>query len=103
MKRNTDTTFKPVIDATADPIGFFESIKLNGMEGKWLRISAAVQRRHFDSVPFGKKAVKVAEDGLVTVFHTVAFGRDWEEQLIRWDCCNHYWVYASDGSRAILL
>jgi hypothetical protein len=102
MKRNTDTTFKPLIDGIASPIGFFESIKLNDMEGKWLRIPAAIQRRHFGSVPFGKKAVKVAEDGLVTVFHTVAFGHDWEEQNVRWDSCNHCWVYASDGTKALL-
>jgi hypothetical protein len=53
--------------STPDAIGFAEGIALLGLEEKPLRISYAVQRKHFKRIPFGKKEVKVTCAGFVTI------------------------------------
>lgn len=53
--------------STPDAIGFAEGIALLGLEGKRLKISYAVQRKHFGRIPFGKKEVKVNAGGFVTI------------------------------------
>jgi hypothetical protein len=84
------------LDAKPDAIGFFEGICLEGLEEKWLRISAAVQRKFFGKVIFGKKAVKVMKDGLIKTYQTMAFGHDWDEQFYRFDHFRGCLCYASD-------
>ena len=53
--------------STPDAIGFAEGIALLGLEGKRLKISYAVQRKHFGRIPFGKKEVKVNAEGFITI------------------------------------
>lgn len=83
-----------------DAIGFFEAIKLADLEGKWLRLSAAVQRRFFGRAPFGKKAVRVSDNGEVRTYVTDGFGRDWDEQIYRYDHSENVFVYASGNGIA---
>jgi hypothetical protein len=90
--RNTDFTAHYLI-GVADALGFFESIALAGLEGFWLRLPAATQRHFFGKVLFGNKAIKVSNDGKVTVFWTVAFGRDFERVELRYDQCRKCFYY----------
>lgn len=83
-------------ETKADPIGFFEAVAMAGLEGQFVRIPAAVQRRHFGAVPFGKLGVRVANDGAVTTLRSVAFGRDYDEQTARWSQVDRQWFQA-DG------
>jgi len=53
--------------STPDAIGFAEGIALLGLEGKRLKVSYAVQRKHFGRTPFGKKEVCVSENGNITI------------------------------------
>jgi hypothetical protein len=69
---------------TADAIGFFEAIAIEGLEEKFIRIPAAVQRKFFGKVVFGKLPVKVGKDGIVTTLRSVAYGRDWNESRGYW-------------------
>jgi len=76
-KNFRDATVVPLYSATPDPRGFFESVLgFSGLEGKWFRVSYADQKRYFGRVPFGKCAVKVEGDGILTIIKTKAFGRD---------------------------
>jgi hypothetical protein len=68
-----------------DALGFFESVALAGLEDCWIRLPAPAQRHFFGKVLFGNKAIKVSNDGKVTVFWTVAFGRDFERVELRYD------------------
>jgi hypothetical protein len=67
----------------ADPIGFFEAVALAGMEGRFIRIPSAVQRRHFGYAPFGKLGVKI-EGCLCTTLRSVAYGCDFDRQEAYW-------------------
>ena len=80
----------------ADAIGFFESVALAGLEGEWFRLSADQQRQFFGNVPFGRRALMVAKDGLVSVIRSVAFGCDWDEQRGRWNAFEKCWCCAFD-------
>ena len=69
-----------VFPDVAGEFGALETaIELAGLTGCWLRLSAADQRRLMGFAPFGKKEVKVGDDGVVTVGYKIAFGQDWSE------------------------
>ena len=60
----------PVFSSTespADVLGFFEAVKLAGMENTRMTVSYAAQRRYFGKLIFGKKTVVVNEIGQVYV------------------------------------
>lgn len=78
-----------------DAIGFFEAIMLAGLEGEWIRLGASVQKRFFRRAPFGKKAVKISQNGEIRVYVTAGFGRDWDEQILRFDHLAGKFAYAS--------
>ena len=69
---------------TADAIGFFEAIAIEGLEDQFIRIPAAVQRKFFGKVVFGKLATRIGMDGIVTTIRSVAYGTDWEETQGYW-------------------
>lgn len=74
MRKPTHYTNLSVLSSTetpADSIGFFEAVKLAGLEGQEIRVSVAVQKKHFGKVVFGKKTVVVSEDCTVEIFWTV--------------------------------
>ncbi len=83
-----------------DPLGFFEAVCLEGLEGKWMIIPAALQRRFFGDVPFGRQRVKVGDAGLVTICRTTSFGGDWEASKVIWNQSEECWTY-QDGSKAV--
>lgn len=63
-------TVLPVLSSTetpADVLGFFEAVKLAGMENTRITVSYAAQRKHFGKLIFGKKTVVVNEIGQVYV------------------------------------
>jgi hypothetical protein len=77
-------------ETTPDAIGFFEAIALAGVEGEFVRIPAAVQRRHFGGTPFGKLGVKVT--GCVcTTLRSVAYGCDFDRQEAYWSIADKAW------------
>lgn len=74
MRKPTHYINLPVLSVTetpADSIGFFEAVKLAGLENREIRVSVAVQKKHFGKVVFGKKSIVVSEDCTVQVFWTV--------------------------------
>lgn len=74
MRKPTHYINLPVLSSTdtpADSIGFFEAVKLAGLEGQEIRVSVAVQKKHFGKVVFGKKTVLVSEDCSVEICWTV--------------------------------
>jgi hypothetical protein len=73
------------LQGSPDALGFFEAIKLAELEGKHLRIPAPAQRYFFGSVPFGKKTVRVSENGEVWLSWSSGFGRDFEFAQLRYD------------------
>lgn len=89
------------IQATkADAIGFFESVALAGLEGEWFRVSAKQQREFFGNVPFGKRMVRVAKDGAVSVMRCMDFGSDFDIQTVRFDhSCKRWYYPEGDGAR----
>jgi hypothetical protein len=78
-----------------DPIGFFEAIWLAGLEGEFVRIPAATQRRHFGCTPFGKLGVKV-ENNTCTTLRSVAFGTDFDQQSAYWSMADKAWRSTHD-------
>lgn len=83
--------------ATPDPRGFFEAVLGFGkLEDQWIRISAADQKRYFGEAPFGRRALKVAADGTITVFKTCDFGRDFDYQTWRYDMYSNCWLNGED-------
>lgn len=77
-------------ETTPDPIGFFESIYLAGLEGEFVRITAAIQRRYFGCIPFGKLAVCV-ENGTCRTIKAMDFGRDFDTQEAYWSMADNAW------------
>ena len=78
------TPVLPVLSETispADTIGFFEGVKLAGMENVRMTISYAVQRKHFGKIIFGKKTVIVNEIGQVYVVWSTGYNKT------SYDCC----------------
>ena len=75
---------------TPDPLGFFEAIALAGLEGQFVRIPVAVQRRHFGNAPFGKLAVKV-ENAVCRTIKAMNFGRDFDTQEAFWSQADRAW------------
>lgn len=59
-------------------LSFFESIALADLEGKWIRLSARMQRLLLGSVVFGKQSVCVTPEGEVLVQRSTCFGMDRE-------------------------
>lgn len=98
MKHHHDETVTET-DAKPDALGFFEGIHLAGHTGKWLRVSYAVQKKHFGRALFGKKAVRVNDNGVVDLWHSVAFGMDWEHVRMMFDQLTGQFVSASTGER----
>jgi hypothetical protein len=86
--RDTVGTATHYLTGQADALGFFEAVALASLEDNWIRLPAPAQRHFFGKVLFGNKAIKVSNDGKVTVFWTVAFGRDYESIDLRYDQCN---------------
>jgi hypothetical protein len=54
-------------ETPSDVIGFFEAVKLAGLENTEMTVSYAVQRKHFGKLVFGKKSVRVNEIGQIRV------------------------------------
>ena len=74
----------PVLSETispADTIGFFEAIKLAGLENTRITVSYAAQRKHFGKLIFGKKTVVVNEIGQVYVTWCNGYDKS------SYDCC----------------
>lgn len=68
----------PVLSSTespADVLGFFEAVKLAGMENVAMTVSYAVQRKHFGKVVFGKKRVLVNEIGQIQVTYSTGYDK----------------------------
>lgn len=86
-------------EATADPRGFFESVLGFGkLAGQWIRLSKATQLRYFGDAPFGRRAIKVDDNGKVTVYKSQAYGKDWDFWEIGYDHANKGWFWWSDNS-----
>lgn len=62
----------------ASALSFFETIALAGLEGQWIRMSAADQRAILGYPIFGKQEFRVLPEGIVEVFRSTAFGMDGE-------------------------
>lgn len=74
-----DATFATLYPATPDPRGFFESVLgFDKLADQYIRVTAADQRRYFGRCPFGKCAIRVAENGTVKIIRTKAFGHDFD-------------------------
>ena len=72
-----DAAFTRLYPATPDPRGFFESVLgFENLADTYIRVTAADQKRYFGYTPFGRTAVKVAENGILTLAKTKAFGTD---------------------------
>lgn len=96
-QRPASAKFTPLYLATPDPIGFFEAVLGFGcLAGRWIRVPAADQRRHFGCVPFGKLAIKVEEGGEITTFKTQAFGKDWDYGTWFFDHSKKAWLNGHD-------
>jgi hypothetical protein len=84
-------TILPILSETispADAIGFFEAVKLAGMENTRMTVSYAVQRKHFGKIIFGKKTVVVNEIGQIYVVWSTGYNKT------SYDCC----FYACNAS-----
>ena len=89
------STQLPVLSETispADVLGFFEGVKLAGMENVRMTVSYAVQRKHFGKIIFGKKTVIVNEIGQIYVTWCNGYDKG------SYDCC----FYAFDASENII-
>jgi hypothetical protein len=74
----------PVLSATetpADTIGFFEAVKLAGLENTRMTVSYAAQRKHFGKLIFGKKTVIVNEIGQIYDVWSTGYNKT------SYDCC----------------
>jgi hypothetical protein len=54
------------------------AIALSGLEGKYIRLSAALQRRLLGFPVFGKQEFMFKADGTFYTYCKVCFGSDWE-------------------------
>lgn len=84
-------------EASPDALGFFEAIALAGLEGQYVRIPAAAQRKHFGCVPFGRLAVRVVNNTCRTI-KSMDFGRDFDTQEAFWSQVDSAWRSSFDGS-----
>jgi hypothetical protein len=85
----------PLYEALSDPRGFFESVLgFEKLENKWIRVSFETQRRYFGNTPFGRKAIKIKEDGVVVLYKSQAYGHDWDFIEARYDHNTKGWVHA---------
>jgi len=85
----------PVLSETispADTIGFFEAVKLAGLENTRITVSYAAQRKHFGKLIFGKKTVVVNEIGQIYVVWSTGYNKT------SYDCC----FYAYNASANII-
>jgi hypothetical protein len=85
----------PVLSETispADSLGFFEAVKLAGLENTRMTVSYAVQRKHFGKIIFGKKTVIVNEIGQIYVTWCNGYDKG------SYDCC----FYAFNASENII-
>jgi hypothetical protein len=95
------TTIKQFdITPNQDILGFFEGCALNGLEDTPVHFSAALQRKHFGSVPFGKKEVVIMSEGCVEVREKICYGNLTETATIRFDLVRGIWVNDESGSEA---
>lgn len=65
--------------ATPSRLSLYEVIALAGLEGQWIRLSAADQKAVMGHNVFGKQTFCVSADGVVTVSRTVCFGTSGEQ------------------------
>ena len=84
-------------DTTADVIGFFEAIAIAGLDGQYVRIPAATQRKHFGYAPFGKLAVRV-ENGVCRTIKCMDYGRDYDYAEAFWSMADKAWRSSLDSS-----
>ena len=71
-------TTNPTLSSTessADVLGFFEAVKLAGLENVAMTVSYAVQRKHFGKVVFGKKRALVNEIGQIQVTYSTGYDK----------------------------
>ena len=81
----------------ATPLGFFEAVGLSDYAaGEYVRIPAAVQRRFFGCVPFGKLGVKI-DGATCTTLRSVAYGCDFDKQAAYWSQADSAWRCQSDN------
>jgi hypothetical protein len=80
--RKVKMTFQAIpqwaLPAKADARAMFETAALLGIEGQWIRLSAADQRAIMGHDVFGMQEFCVCEDGTIRVRRSVAFGMDKE-------------------------
>lgn len=67
------------LPAKPGKLSFFETMALAGLEGKWIRLSAEMQRATLGRNVFGMQAIRVNNDGTVTVRRKTCFGTDYEQ------------------------
>jgi hypothetical protein len=81
MKTAAALTFAAIpawtLPAQGDALAIFETIALAGLEGQWIRLSAADQRRVLGANVFGRQEIRVDAQG-VQVCRSVGFGQDSE-------------------------
>lgn len=80
------------LHSPADVLGFFEAVKLSGLENTRMTVSYAAQRRYFGKLIFGKKTVVVNEIGQVYVTWCNGYDKG------SYDCC----FYACNASENTL-
>jgi hypothetical protein len=92
MKATTAKFEDWMIAAEPSVYTFASAVKLAGLEDRFLRISAADQRRLLGASVFGKKTVRVNSDpskhwakAPVEVSWTTSFGHDYEVVFLFWD------------------
>lgn len=68
------------VPKSAGVLSFFETIAVQDLENKEIRLDASTQRALIGFPVFGKQCIRVNSDGLVTVRRSVAFGQDSEER-----------------------
>lgn len=64
------------IPAKPDAGALFETFALLGIEGQWVRLSAADQRAIMGAVVFGKKEIKIEDGEIAILGPSIAFGQD---------------------------
>jgi hypothetical protein len=69
------TSHLSTTETPADVLGFFEAVKLAGLEFVPMTVSAAVQRKHFGKVIFGKKCVTVNDMGQVHMVYSTGYDK----------------------------
>jgi hypothetical protein len=77
-------------ETPADVLGFFEAVKLAGLENVRMTVSYAAQRKHFGKLIFGKKTVVVNEIGQVYVTWCNGYDKG------SYDCC--FYAYNAEAN-----